>query len=140
MTQYRFFRVERNGEAVIAEIIESQLQGETMAEFLKLELIQIVETESPQVVIVNFRNVKIVSTSIISFLIYVHKRFSGMGIPLKLAAMSDSLRHIFQTLRLEGSVFSIYPTVDDALASHVGPVTYEDVCGRPTPFDVDESD
>ena len=140
MAQNRFFSVEQRGDAIIAEIVESQLQGETMAEFLKLELLQIVESRSPQVVIISFRNVKIVSTSIVSFLIYANKRFSGMGIPLKLGAMSDSLRHIFQTLRLDGSVFSIYPTVEEALSSHVGPVTYGDVCERPTPFDPDESD
>ena len=107
MEKHRFFTVEQRGEAIVAEIVESHLQGETMAEFLKLELLQIVEKNSPQVVIISFRNVKIVSTSIVSFLLFVNKRFSGMGIPLKLGGMSESLRHIFQTLRLDGSVFKI---------------------------------
>ena len=140
MESYRFFVVDQQDAGVVAQIVDSHLQGETVAEFLKLELLKIVDDLSPQMTVVDFRNVNIVSTSVISCFLYVNSRLGTRGIKLKLAGMSETLRHIFRTLQLDGTVLQIYETVDEALASSSRPVTYEDVCDRPTPFDPESND
>lgn len=138
--QYRFFVVDQREHALVAEIVDSQLQGETVAEFLKLELLKILDTYSPSVVVLDFRNVKIVSTSVISCFLFVNSRLASRGTKLKLAGMSDTLRHIFKTLQLDGTVFQIFETIEEAVSSPSGPITYEDVCDRSTPFDPDSSE
>ena len=52
---YRFFIIDHRQQALVAQIVDSQLQGETVAEFLKLELMKIIdamyksaETNEPQ--------------------------------------------------------------------------------------------
>ena len=94
MHQFRFFKVEQDGTAVVAHIVDSHLQGQTMGELLKLELLRIADELSPSLMIVAFENVTIVSTNIVSSLIYANQRLGGVGIPMKLCSMSDGLLHI----------------------------------------------
>ncbi|MDG2382160.1 MAG: STAS domain-containing protein [Pirellulaceae bacterium] len=132
---YRFFVVDVHENALVAQIVDSHLQGETSAELLKLELLKIIDDSSPDVLVLDFCNVKIVGTWVISCFLYVNSRMASRGSKLKLAGMSETLRSIFKTLRLDDTVFQIFDTVDEALASPSGPITYEDVCDRSTPFD-----
>ncbi|MCP4192723.1 MAG: STAS domain-containing protein [Planctomycetaceae bacterium] len=137
---YRFFVVDAHENALVAQIVDSQLQGETVAELMKLELLKIIDDASPEMLVLDFRNVKIVGTWVISCFLHVNGRMASRGSKLKLAGMSDTLRSIFKTLRLDNTVFQIFDTVDEALASPNGPITYQDVCGRSTPFDPESSD
>jgi anti-anti-sigma regulatory factor len=137
MQPYRYYLLEQRDAAIIATFVDAYLQGEMLAELLRHELFEIADQLSPKVVVLDFRNVKIVSTSFISSLLLIQRRLGVDGTQLRLADMSDTLQNIFQTLRLKGEVLTIYATTDEALA---GPVTYQDVVGRPTPEKLDDSD
>ena len=135
MQKNRYYRVEEQGDSVIAQIVDAHLQGDALAECLKLELLQIVAERSPRLVVIDFQNVKLISSLAIASLLTVNQRLAGMGVYLKMCSMNDSLRQLFRTLRLDGSLFKIYPTMSDALSAPMSSPTYEDICGRPTPFD-----
>ena len=139
MDQSRFYDVEERDGAMIARIVDPYLQGDALAECLKLELLQIVEVQSPQLVVIDFQNVKLVSSLAVSSLLTVNQRLAAMGVYLKMCSMNDSLRQLFRTLRLDGSLFKIYATLPEALEAPLGSPTYEQICGRQTPFDSDDS-
>ena len=139
MQKNRYYRVEEQGDTIIAQIVDPNLQGDALAECLRLELLQIVAERSPKLVVIDFQNVKLVSSLAIASLLTVNQRLASMGVYLKMCSMNESLRHLFRTLRLDGSLFKIYATMSDALSAPMGSPTYEDVVGRPTPFDPTES-
>ena len=82
---------------------------------------------------------KLIGSLAVSSLLTVNQRLAGMGVFLKLCSMNDQLRQLFRTLRLDGSVFRIAATVPEALSGPAGSPTYEQICGRPTPFDCSDS-
>ena len=139
MHKSRFYNVEDHGDWIVAQIVDPYLQGDALAECLKLELLQVVEANSPRLVVLDFQNVKLVSSLAVSSLLTVNQRLASMGVHLKMCSMNDSLRQLFRTLRLDGSLFKIYASLDEATRGPMGSPTYQDICGRPTPFDPDES-
>jgi anti-anti-sigma regulatory factor len=132
-TTYRFFTTERLGDAIVARPVDIYLQGTTLAELIKLELLQIVEDTPSKSVIVDFQNVKLVSSSVISSLLGVKRQLTVAGIPFLLCGMSDSLRYVFRTLNMDSTVFSIVDNVAEALTGDPRSTTYYDVCGQVSP-------
>ena len=140
MQKSRYYLVESHGDAIVVQIVDAYLQGDALAECLKLELLQIVDHTAPKLVVIDFRNVKLIGSLAVSSLLTVNQRLAGAGIFLKLCSMNDQLRQLFRTLRLDGSVFRIVATVSEALEGPAGSPTYEQICGRPSPFDSTDSD
>ncbi len=135
MSAFRYFTIEQVGDAAIARPVDQHLQGTALAELLKLELMQIFETTGCKTAIVDFANVKLVSSSVISSLLGVKRHLSASGIPFLMCGMSDSLRYVFRTLNMDGNVFNIVDDVSEALSgsSKATSYSYYDVCGRPSP-------
>ncbi len=65
--------------------------------------------------LVSFSEVGRCSTDVINGLLLAKKRLLAEGGELKLCEMSPNIRHTYQLLNLDGTVFRIYDTVDDAL-------------------------
>ncbi len=135
MPGYRFFAIEQTGPAVVARAVDSYLQGTTLAELWKLELQEIGERDDVQEVIVDFREVKMISSSIVSSLLGIKRQMGIHEKSLKLCGMSDSLRHVFRTLNMDGTVFDIFEDVPHALNGQHRGDSYYDVCGRVSPPD-----
>lgn len=137
MTAYRFFTTEQIGEVTVASPVDPYLQGTALAELLRHELLKIVDLAGAQTVVVDFRNVKLVSSSVISSLLGVQRNLSAASKAFLLCGMSDSLRHVFRTLNLDGTIFTIVDSVEDALAKPTSSkvTSYFDVCGRVSPPD-----
>ena len=111
------------------------LQGSALAELVKLELMQIIDSSDATVAIVDFENVKLISSSVISGLLSVKRHLAAANISLKLCGMSESLRHVFRTLNMDGTIFTIVDNVNDALGTESKVMSYYDVCGRLSPPD-----
>ena len=139
MPKYRYYEIEEADDVVVARIVDSYLQGDALAECLKLELLKVVQDKSPRLVVIDFQNVKLISSLAISSLLTINQRLASSGVYLKMCSMDDSLRQLFRTLRMDGSLFKIYDTLPEALGGPMGSPTYEDICGRATPFDGDDS-
>lgn len=140
MSAFRFFTTEQLGDATVARPVDPYLQGTALAELLKLELLQIMESTGCKTAVVDLHNVKLISSSVISSLLGVKRQLAASGIPFTLCGMSDSLRHVFRTLNMDGNVFRIMDDVDEAIASSDAKVTsYYDVCGRVSPPDEEQA-
>jgi len=135
MTTFRYFTTEKVGQATIARPVDPYLQGSALAELVKLELMQIIDSSDSTLAIVDFENVKLISSSVISGLLSVKRHLTAANISFKLCGMSDSLRHVFRTLNMDGTIFTIVDSVGDALGSDSKTVSYYDVCGRVSPPD-----
>jgi anti-anti-sigma regulatory factor len=137
MSGYRFFTTEQIGDATIARPVDPHLQGTALAELVKLELMQIFEATGCKTAIVDLRNVKLISSSVISSMLGVKRQLSASGVPFLMCGMSDSLRYVFRTLNMDGNVFNIVDDVSEALSgtSKSSSYSYYDVCGRLSPPD-----
>ena len=135
MSNYRFFMLEVTEDAVVARAVDQHLQGTTLAELIKLELMQIIESMPDKNLVIDFQNVKLVSSSVISSLLGVKRYLTAAQRSMKLCSMTDSLRHVFKTLNMDGTVFEICDTIQDALKSAGRGVSYYDVVGQVSPPD-----
>ena len=115
MSSYRFFTTEQNGGVTIVSPVDPYLQGTALAELLRHELLQIVDTTGSESVVVDFRNVKLISSSVVSSLLGVKRHLKAANTPFLLCGMSDSLRHVFRTLNLDGTILTIVDSVEQAL-------------------------
>ena len=131
--KYRFFLVHSDDSAVVARPVDVHLQGTALAEMLKLELMQIADETGCQTMVLNFDGVKIISSAVISSLLSVKRHLAGHHRLLKLCGMSESVRFVFRTLNMDGSVFEIVDDIQTALASSAPALSYYDVCGIASP-------
>ena len=127
MKNSRYFNVSRSENVITAEIVDSYLSGGTMSELIRLELAKILEL-SPEILIIDFRNVKLIGTGTIDGFLQIIRRTAIGKTQLMFCCMSDSLRAVFKTLNLDGTVFKIYETAQEALAAKR--FTYHEVVGE----------
>ena len=132
---YQYFTIENHGDVTLARAVDTHLQGFAQAEFVKEELIQIMQS-TPRRLVVDFHNVRMISSAVISSLLVVKSRAVSEGKQLSVT-MYDSLRAVFSTLNLDGTVLEIYTTTAQALASSPRSDSYYDVCGEVSPPDED---
>ncbi len=135
MSGFRFFTIEQVGDTVIARPVDPYLQGTALAELVKLELLQITESTGCKAAVIDFQNVKLISSSVISSLLGVKRQLASSGIPFTLCGMTDSLRHVFRTLNMDGTVFQIVDDIGEALSGDARVTSYYDVCGQASPPD-----
>jgi anti-anti-sigma regulatory factor len=111
MQQYRYFTVDTSQNATVVLLTERQLCGDIVAEVLKLELTSVVDSLAPRALLIDFQNVRMISSSVVTAFISLKKKLVGTGAKLKLCALPVPIREVYQTLNLEGSVFDICDSV-----------------------------
>ena len=71
--------------------------------------------KSPQRIVINLRDVSYMDSSGVASLVKLLSRVRKSGVSLRLAALSDRVRGVFEITRLD-SVFEIFATEEEALA------------------------
>ena len=135
MPGYRFFTTRAIDDTTIVQAVDPYLQGTTVAELVKLELAQIVKSSPNQHLVIDLANVKMISSSVISSLLALKRQLAAGEVSLRLCCMSESLRYVFKTLNMDGTIFDIFDSVDDAISGQSRGHSYFDVCGRVSPPD-----
>ena len=64
MSAYRFFTTQKLGDTTVARAVDTYLQGVTLAEMVKLELLQIVDSDEAQSLVLDLQDVKMISSSV----------------------------------------------------------------------------
>jgi anti-anti-sigma regulatory factor len=118
MSHYRHFRVEPKGYVTVLELLNPCLADTLVVTELQDELLDFIESQNPTHLLIDFRNVAQCSTAVINGLLRSKKRLLVDGGQLKLCGMSPLIREAYQMLNLDGTVFQIYDTVDDALDAY----------------------
>ena len=137
MKRFRYFEIERVQNAVIARIVDSQLVG-SISEFLRLELRELLTSPDFRALVIDFKNVKMISSSSIQTLLNARDHAFDADVEIRLAAMQPSVLYVFETLNLVGTVFRIFDSTDEALENLGAAPTFFDKHGRYCPKYEDE--
>ena len=84
MSNYRFFTVEVADDTVVARAMDPYLQGPMLAELIKLELMQIIQSAPDKNLVIDFQDVKLVSSSVISSLLGIKRHVTAAKCSMKL--------------------------------------------------------
>jgi anti-anti-sigma regulatory factor len=115
MVTKRYFKCEYINGNCIVYWNESCLIGDTIAEIAGAELSNIVRSDNPLIVVMDFSNVNGISSSVIGCLIKVQKQLRRNGGQLKFIAVSPTMLGIFRTLNLLGTQFVVVADLSTAL-------------------------
>ncbi|MCP4192341.1 MAG: STAS domain-containing protein [Planctomycetaceae bacterium] len=132
MDSYRYFAIEQKIDAIIARAVDSYLDSAIHTNFARQELLQIIDRLEPKTLVIDLQNVKRISSSMIEALLVVQSR--GMKTNIRLT-MTESLRSVFQTLKLDRTTFRIFSSNEEATVNTFQSKSYFDVCGRLSPPD-----
>jgi len=117
MDEYRYIQAEIRAGSIVICFVEQDLEGETLAECIRLEIDQLLQFERPDKLIVDFTNVRRISSLVISTLLLVRQKLSARRIPVFLCSLPVPILEIYRTLQLTRTQFQVFDTVNDALAA-----------------------
>lgn len=113
---YRHFRTQTIGDVSVLTLTVSNLQEQLPGFELKTELLRFAEQESPEKLVISFEHVDRFSTEFIGTLLSTKKRHSRTR-RMNLCCMQPVHREVFRVLNLDGTVFQICDTVNEAAAA-----------------------
>ena len=79
------------------------------------EITQFIDQHKPSRLIINFRNVRHISSELITALIRIQDHVKGHGGKMKLTHMNETVYTAFKLTKLAGRVFPIYETTPEAI-------------------------
>jgi len=107
--------VEYRGEAVVLTLTDEKILEDEQIRSLQDSIISVVEQVGRVNLILDFRNVRFLSSAVLGLLIRVSKRvYEGDG-QLRLCNIDPKIREIFRITRLT-KIFDIYPDLEQAIA------------------------
>ena len=115
VSEYQHLIVRREHDVLVIELVDPKLFDTITVTQLQEELLRLVDTERPSRAIVDFSRVLHCSTAVINGLLRAKRRIVSNGGELKLCGMTDGIRDAYKMLNLDGTVFQIYDTWEDAV-------------------------
>lgn len=115
MSKHKHFEVQRAGDVCVVHLIDPKLFDTLIVTELQDDLMELIDTEQPGKLVVNFASVTHCSTAVINSLLRAKKKLLSMDGTLKLSGMSSSIREAYKMLNLDGTVFQIYDKPSDAI-------------------------
>ena len=117
MSSWNNFEVKNvNEQTILATVTCSVLLDNVVVEQFRQELMEIVSSELPQNVLVDFTRLSRSSTAVINSMLAAKKKLLASGGDLMMCGLQESIRHNFRILNLEGTVFQIFEDQEEALA------------------------
>lgn len=115
MSEFRHFDVQVLNSVTLLELADPNLFESLLVSELHDELLDYIATRSPRQLVVDFGRVTFCSSAVINGLLRAKRRVVTNGGRIKLCAMSQTTREAYRTLNLDGTVFDIYDTRDEAV-------------------------
>lgn len=112
---FEHFSVRRFDDGLTIELADPMLFDTAVVMAWQNELLKLVDSERPRRAIVDFSKVEHCSTAVINGLLRARRRIAKDGGQMKLCGMRTPIRDAYALLNLDGTVFLIYDSVDDAL-------------------------
>ena len=106
--------VEYDDSATIVTLLDEKILEERDVRQLESSLISLIEEAKGLSLVLDFSNVKFMSSAVLGLLIKVSKRVYEHQGKLALCAISPKIYEIFKITRLT-KIFDIYPDVQDAV-------------------------
>jgi anti-anti-sigma regulatory factor len=115
-SQLEHFRIEKNGDVIVVTPTVFDFLDQITNFEAKRELIRFAQAENPNSAVVDFHHVQRFSTEFIGTLLSFKRQMGTEG-RIALCAMQPVHRDIFRVLNLDGTVFQIFGTVEEAVRS-----------------------
>jgi anti-sigma B factor antagonist len=113
---YNWMNVERSGKVTVVTITGKTIVEEKTIRIIEEELIRLVDNYGNRDLVLNFEEVKNLSSYMLAALVKLHKKAQSAGGRLALCEIDPELQKVFAMTRLD-KVLSIYPTEPEALQS-----------------------
>ena len=95
---------------------DARILDEAKLEQVGQDLVEMLNQTTEDRVILDFRNVKFMSSSMLGKLVQVHKKCGEFKVKLKLCAISPDIRQVFKITKLD-KLFEIEPDEESARKS-----------------------
>ncbi len=109
-----YVRSESNGEILTVHLTEAKILDESVIQQISAALIELIGKTSEPNVVIDFSQVRFLSSSALGMLVKINKKCKEFKINLKLCSIHSDIMEVFKITRLD-KVLSIYP---DAQAAH----------------------
>ncbi len=106
MTSY--VRSESNGEILSIHLTEAKILDETVIQQISTALLDLISKTSEPNVVIDFSQVRFLSSSALGMLVKVNKKCKEFKINLKLCSIHRDIMEVFKITRLD-KVLAIYP-------------------------------
>ena len=117
MSTYKRFKANQHGDVAEARLLDQQLSDLVIQSELADEFLQFALSDHPNKVVVNFSNVQYCASAAISALINFRNELKSSGGVVKICGVSQPIREAFQSLNLDGTLFEIHDSLDEAVGS-----------------------
>lgn len=116
MSTSKSFEVKMVGPVALVQPRETEIVKRNLINDLADDLIEYVAAEKPTQMVLTLKRVTRYSSEAIGGLIRVERRMRAQGGRIKLC-MNQELRELFKVTRLDGTLFEIYESESEAVAS-----------------------
>jgi len=122
-TQYRLLQVRAEGDVLVLTLTEAQVEGDSIAQSLQAELLAAASAAAARKVIVDFQNVKYISSVAFSPLLALRRHLNGTGGRLVVCGLNEMVGDIFYTTKMVSpsgtfaAPFEMQPDVAAAVAA-----------------------
>jgi anti-anti-sigma factor len=112
--KYPRLSVETRRTGVAISILATELKDESILQEVEDQVVEFVKKNTPKRVVIDFGAVRFMSSMMLRSLIRIRDWVIGNNGQLRLAAISPPIREVFRITQLEGRLFLIHDTVDEA--------------------------
>ena len=116
MKSYQTIEARRHGEITVAALSYEPTSFDFL-EVLCTDMVAAMDAHQTQHLVVSFASVSVVCSDSIGILLRVRQHILDRGGKLHLCCMNQNVRRVFTLLNLDGTLFKIFESEDDALAS-----------------------
>jgi anti-anti-sigma factor len=115
MAEQKRFQVEIDGTVTIVRLSDPALSDFILISELHDELLTFIAQCEPRHLVVDFSRVTHCSSAVINAVLRARNRLREGGGNIKLCGMRYSVRDAFRTLNLDGTVFEIHGSLQEAV-------------------------
>ena len=112
----QLFRVRRRDGIVQIDLLAPVMIGDDTIDRMAEQVAKIIDAEKVPRIVMNFEDVRHISSMMLGTLISLFNRVKARGGQLRLAALRERHRRLLVLVRLEG-VFEVHPTPEEVAAS-----------------------
>jgi len=106
--------IQRTGDVQIIEFVDTRILDQLQIDRIKNEILKMIEDAGHPKFLINFENVKYISSAVLGMLMTVNKAIVKEKGELRLAGIDKSLMEVFKLTRLD-KILKIYDKPADAL-------------------------
>lgn len=101
------------GSVVLTTLTDEKILDETQLQGLETSFMPLIEQNPKIQLIIDFSNVKFLTSSVLGLLIRISKKVYESDGRLRLCSINPKIMEVFRITRLD-KIFEIYPNIDEA--------------------------